>query len=185
MKKMLAMILAMSMCAATIAGCGGSKDKEPASVDEVKGEVFDAGSVSALVPEGWVAYPVADMWAEEADTMDPTRIQICKDAESEMDMFTKPYVDITYYDEDSIMMEPSSDWYEDVEDLEPMTLGGKTWNGFKATGLVGDYKFALLWTGEADGDQYQVTVWLDASEGSVNIDDADVQAILDSIQPSA
>lgn len=184
MKKMLAMILAMSMCIATVSGCGGS-EKEPASVDEVKGEVYDAGSVSALVPDGWTAFPVTDMWAEEEDTMDPTRIQICKDADSEFDLFSKPYVDIIYYDENSIMMEPSSEWYEDVEDLEPMTLGGKTWNGFTSTGLIGDYKMAVLWAGEADGDQYQVNVFLEASDGSINIDDVDVQAILDSIQPSA
>ena len=44
---------------------------------------------------------------------------------------------------------------------------------------------AILWNGEAGADQYQVTLWLEADEGSISVEDADVLAILEGISPSA
>ena len=184
MKKMLMLFMTLLMCALVFAGCSSDgSDNGGGDPAEIKGEVYDAGNVSALVPEGWMAFPVSDMWSDDTDATDPDQLQICKDAESEWDLLTKPMVDIVYYDASTSMMTPSAEWYDETEELEPMEIGGKTWNGF--IGKSYDLPLAILWTGESDGDQFQVTIWLETAEGSVSIDDADVQAIIGSIQPSA
>lgn len=184
MKKVLAMGLAVVMSFAVLAGCGGTENGASGeSADVVKGEVYDAGNVSVLVPEGWMAIPVDDIWSEDEEATDPDQIQVCKDAESDIDILLKPYVHVVYYDESTDMMQPSSDWYDDVEELEPITAGDKTWEGFKASSI--GLPFATLWTGEAGGDQFQATIWLETDELSISLDDADVMAILESIQPTA
>lgn len=186
MKKLLALILAIVMCASLLAGC--SSDKKPSDAkdgeqsEEPSGEVFDAGTVSALVPDGWKAFTVVDSFSEEEDAVYPNRMQICKGGETEWDVFTNPYIDITYYDAETDLIPVSSEWYDDTEDLAPFDVGGMTWNGFVGYSLGA--KLAIIWTGEAGGDQYQVTLWMETDEDSINIEDADVQAILASIQPS-
>ena len=177
MKKVLAMVLATLMCAAMFTACGA---KEPAA--EVKGETFDAGNVSALVPKGWMAFPVSDLFAEEENATDPDALQLCKGAKTEWDLFSKPHMQINHYGPDSAMMEPSKDWYDDAEDLEPLQIGGRTWKGFTAKSF--DVKIITLWT--EDGEhQYQLSIWPEQSDGKISLDDADVQAIIASIQPAA
>ena len=72
----------------------------------------------------------------------------------------------------------SSDWYDNVVDLEPKQIGNYTWNGFTCTSL--DYPTAVLYT---DGDvQIQITMTLGNDDGKIAVDDVDVQAIIASIQ---
>jgi len=78
--------------------------------------------------------------------LDATAISICKDGESDLDLFYKPYVRFDYYDPYTEMMKPSSEWYENVEDIEPFTTGTHTWSGFKAEDDYG--KMAVLWAEE-------------------------------------
>lgn len=177
MKKIIAILLALVLCF-SLAACGGDGDKTSGDTtpDEVKGETYDAGNVSALVPQGWKAFPVSDLFEEYDGDNDPTAVQICKGGESEWDIFTKPYLQINYYPDNSLYV--SKDFYDDAADLEPMQLGGRTWNGFTATSM--DYPMAILWT---EGDvQIQVTVNLGTTDGTITINDADVQAIIASIQ---
>ena len=98
MKKVLALLLAAAMCAAALTGCGGGDkpketEKPDTKIPEVPGEVFDAGNVQALVPEGWKAFPQKDIIADNG-TMDPDVISICKGAETELDLMSKPFVRI-------------------------------------------------------------------------------------------
>ena len=81
------------------------------------------------------------------------------------------------------MMKPSSDWYDEAKDIEPITAGDKTWEGF--TGTSFEAPLAILWTGEAGGDQFQVTVWLETDEATIALDDADFLAILEGVTASA
>ena len=140
MKKVLALLLAAAMCAAALTGCGGGdKPKETEKPDngksdttastkpdtkipEIPGEVFDAGNVQALVPEGWKAFPQKDMIADD-DTMDPDVISICKGAETELDLMFKPFVRIDYYGPDTEMGGGLKGWYSNTEDLEPVQAG--------------------------------------------------------------
>jgi hypothetical protein len=188
MKRMLALMMAMVLCVSMLAACGGSEKKagdaagETAQEEEIKGEVFDAGNVSAFVPEGWAAFPVADMWSDDEDAMDPDQVQICKDAKSEWDLFSKPYIAIMYYGEDTDLIAPDSSWYEEAEDIEDIKLSNLTWKGFTAVSL--DMPMAILWADDGAGNQYEVTIYLKTAEAEIALDDADVLAILESIKPS-
>ena len=182
MKKLLAIGMVLVMSVAMLTGCGDKGGDKKADAG-VKGEVYDAGNVDVFVPEGWMAIPVSDIWAEEENAVDPDQIQVYKGAESEWDILTCPGVDVVYYDEKTDMMKPSSDWYDEAKDIEPITAGDKTWEGF--TGTSFEAPLAILWTGEAGGDQFQVTVWLETDEATIALDDADFLAILEGVTASA
>ena len=175
LKKVMALLLAFVLCTVMLAGCGGDKEEAPKTVDEVKGETYDAGNVSALVPTGWKAFPVSDLFDSYDGEYDPTALQICKGGDSEWDLFSKPYVQINYYP-DNTMYTDMKDFYDDTADLEPIQAGGYTWNGFTGTSL--DTPIAVIWT---TGDvQLQVTMSL-GEDDPITPTDADVLAILGSI----
>ena len=97
MKKMLALLAALAMAAVVLAGCGGENvpeetgkadslkpdttvTTEPVSLKpDIPGEIYDTGEFRALVPEGWAAFPVKDVFAEE-DALDPSCFNIIKEA---------------------------------------------------------------------------------------------------------
>jgi hypothetical protein len=184
MKRMLALMMAMVLCVSMLAACGGSEDAagETAQEKEIEGEVFDAGNVSALVPKGWAAFPVADMWSDEEDAMDPDQVQICKGAESEWDLFSKPYIAIVYYGADTDLMAPDSSWYDEAKDIDDIKLSNLTWKGFTAVSF--DMPMAILWADDGAGNEYQATIYLETSDAEISLEDADVLAILESIKPS-
>lgn len=181
MRKIFVLLMAMLMCVGILAGCGSDNG----SSEKVKGEMYDAGEVSALVPEGWLGCGVVDAFAEvpegEDPAMLPDRIQIIKDGQYPSDVFSKPFVDIQYYGPDIEMVKPSKDFYEDVKDLDPFTAGDYEWTGF--TGVSYGDSLAILWAEDGD-DQYQVVIWLEKEDVSISPDDAEVRAILASIEPS-
>ena len=181
MKKIIALLLAL-LLVASLTACGSKTEAggEAGGADAApKGETMSTENFSVLVPDGWMGFEVADFTSDEEDAMDPDSLQICKDGETEFDIFTKPYVQIFHYGADDIMLTPDSSWYDDVEDLEPMTIGDRTWNGFTGSSL--DVPIAVLWT---EGEHsYQINVVLESSEGSITLDDADFQAIVASIAP--
>ena len=119
------------------------------------------------------------MWSEEAGAVDPYQMNIIKDGQSEFDMMSKPYIQIVAYEPDS-MVAPSKDFYDEAEDVDPVTTGALTWEGFRATGML-ESSFIILWTTNADGYQFQVTVFDKTDNGNISLTDADVQAILGSI----
>lgn len=189
MRKILALFMAILVCVSVFSGCGGSEEpknepeNKPAETPapSVKGEVFDAGNVTALVPEGWMGFAINDVFAEESDAKDPDVIQICKNATSDWDIFTNPYVQINYYGPEVEFFPPSSDWYTDVKEVKSFKAGNHEWEGF--TGYSDEYLFAILWCIEGD-NEYQATMWLTAENDSINYDDEDVKAILASVAPS-
>ena len=194
MRMRLALFLAL-LCAALLAGCSGdsaadggtsaqSGGNQPQSKSaEIKGETYDAGHFSVLVPDGWLGIVVNDMWADDPSAIDPDQLNICKGARNEADLLSNPSVHIVYYDSATDMMRPSSDYYKDVEELEPITAGDRTWEGI--TGTSQGAPLAILWTGESGEDQFQVTVWLEMEGETISLEDGDVQAILASILPSS
>lgn len=194
MKKLLALILALVMAFSLVA-CG-EKEENNDDVEETKavdvdnggndaaitGETYNAGNFTALVPEGWLAVPVSDMWSDDADATDPNKVQIIKDGTSEFDIFSKAYIQIDYYGPETDMMAPSSEWYDEAADLDPVVAGDYTWTGFSA--VSGGNPMTVLCTGEAGGPQYQATIWGNG-ENTVAVTDADVLAILASVTPAA
>ena len=177
MKKVLALMLVVIMSLTLFVGCGGD-DNNPDD-GTIKGETYNAGNVSAFVPNGWKAFPVTDAFADDPSTIDPDGMRICKGGETEMDIFSKPYLQITYYGEDVTFFAPTKDFYDNAVDLTPFTLGELTWNGYTADSM--GYPIAVIWAEKGD-IQYQVNCFLGASDGTISLDDADVKAILESIK---
>lgn len=177
MKKLLLLMLVAVLSVAMLTGCssGGTASTDPA---EITGETFDAGNVSALVPNGWTAYPVTDLFDEYEGDYDPTAVQIVKGAESEFDVFSKPYIQINYYGEETQMIS-SKDFYDDAKDIEPMQIGNYSWNGFTTDNS--GYPTAILWT---EGDVLIQLMIILENNDKISLDDADVQAIIASITPT-
>lgn len=176
MKKILLLLLVAVLAVSMLAGCsGGAAPKDPA---DVKGETFGDGNVSALVPTGWMGFNGADFFQDYEEGYDPNVIQIAKGAKSEFDLFSKPYIQINYYGAETSMAEPYSDLYDDVVELDPVSIGSRTWNGFTAKSA--DLPIAILWTEDGE-DQYQLTIWLESGNSKISLEDAEVKAIIASI----
>ena len=177
MKKWLSLALAIVLCLVLAAGCGSSEASDPA---EVKGEVFDAGEVSALVPEGWMAIPGSDLFDEYEGDTNPFSFSIYKGAKSEWDMFSCPGLTISFYPADEEFYS-AKDWYDEVQDLDPITMDNYTWTGY--TGKSLDTPITVLEAKDGDND-FQVSLTTEMDNKTISLEDADVQAIIASIQPS-
>jgi len=193
MKKILALITVALLCATMLCGCSEKKSNDNAKTDDAtdattqkveqtaEPTTFDAGDVSVDVPSGWKAFAVPEVFAEDG-SMDPTSVRVCKGGKTDVDIFTHPYIQINYYGAETEMMTPMKEFYDDTADIEPIVAGAMTWNGFTGDSL--GYKIAILWAEDGD-DQYQATMYLETDNGTITLDDADVQAILASVKASA
>jgi hypothetical protein len=147
-------------------------------VSDITGERISAGNVSALCPDGWKSYPVWDLWAEEANTVDKDKLKFNKGAVSEDDQHFTPSMEIRYYGLNSTFFRPDKDRFDDPEDLAPMKIGGRTWEGI--AGLSWGNRQALIWTEDGD-DEYLIAILLEYDGKKITLQDADVQAIIASI----
>jgi len=201
MKRTLAIGLALLLSISMLAGCSGGggsgnsagsngggtqsseKSAETAKTPVVKGETYSAENISALVPEGWQAFPFYSGGEES-----PNTFSVHKGALNAMDIWYTPGIQIQFFPEGS-GFGPGviRDIYQDISDLAPQKLGDYTWEGF--TGLSKNIKdeyvvpFAMFWT-DVGNDKILATVWLELGEKTISLDDADVQAILASIRPN-
>ncbi len=185
MKKFLAIILMLGILVTLCACKSEEKTTEPSDEQtqstEPKGSTYDTGAFSVFVPQGWYVAECYDYAAEEADTVNPLQLQLIKDGESGFDIFSKPYIHINYAGSDFELMQPQKEWYDNGVDLEDLVTGSHAWTVFYATSL--DYPLYSLWA-EEDGHKYQVTIFAEQSDGSIELTDADVQQILSSITKS-
>lgn len=169
MKKVLALILAVGMVIGMCA-CGSGSGK-------VKGETFDTGVISVLVPDGWMKKDV--VFDEEVDK---TQIQLFKGAKSDDDIWVTPYVSVKhYYPEENASVDNTLYFYEDVETLDDVTIGDITWNASK--GSFGGTEQIILSTGTPT--EYIIFISTDVAGNTLSLDDADVQAIISSITVTA
>lgn len=154
--------------------------EDPANAPAVSGDMYHTGNFGAIVPDGWMAFPVEDLFADQEGTLDPDALKICKGGETEWDLYTKPYVQITYYGKNAELWPPTKDWYDDAVDIESFTAGNFTWQGFTATSF--DMPMTILW-GINGEDEYQITIWTQQSDDGevISHTDADVLAILASL----
>ena len=187
MKKIIALMLAALLCVSLLAACGGDNGgsgggDNGGNSTGVNGQTFDAGNVSVLVPNGWKAFTVADIWSDDPNATNPNSVNIVKGGETEIDLLSKPYVNVTYYSPDTYMVAPTKSMYDDAADIDDVTIGSYTWHGFTCSSF--GYKYYMLWTGEQGSDQFQVNVLYESTGGSFDFNDADVQAIIASVAPS-
>lgn len=185
MKKLIALLLVLVM-PLTFAACGSDEETPNSGNDDapaaITGETYNAGKVSALVPTGWKAFPVMDMWSDDPNANDPDQMNIVKGGETDFDILTKPYIQIVHYEPESMMV-PSKDFYDGAQDVAPITAGSLTWEGFSAKDFL-DNSLIILWTTNAAGHQFQLNIFNETDAGKFELTDADVLAILESVANS-
>lgn len=187
----LSLILALLLCSVALFACQSGTNTETLAPEDgsnaeapVESEVFDAGNFSVDVAKGWKAFPSKDLFSDEENAMDPDRCSVCKGGETELDLFSKPYIQFDYYGPDREMMRPTKDLYDKAEDLEPITAGETTWEGFVAESA--GTKVAILFYETDEGThQYQACFWFGSNGDEISFTDADVLEILSSVRPSA
>ena len=153
-------------------GCGDS-------AKSVRGETFDGGNIEVFVPEGWKAFHGADTFGDYDEGYDPNVVSIGKGADSELDLFSKPMMHITYSGKNRTLSMPSKELYKDGKDIEDIRTDDHTWRGYTATSV--GYPIAVLFTEDGD-EQIQVAVTLENGDEKISLEDADVLAILEGIK---
>ena len=143
-------------------------------------EVLTALEFIVALPEGWMAIPVMEPFGDNPNTPKGDCVKLCKGAQSQFDIFTKPLIEITFYGKKQGVMPPKF-VYGNVVDLTPFSTGNHNWIGFTASALM-NKELILLWedTGEY---QYQVVLWPKGEEEAIGLQDDDVVMILESISP--
>lgn len=181
MKKLLALLLCGLMLT-SFAACGGSdSESTDAGNDDAKTEekaeatTYDVGEFTVSVPGGWQAFPLNDM---DGNT-DTNSIDIVM-GDSAFGGF--PYIRVDYYGPETTMMKLMPDLYENVEEIAEFELGGYTWSGFKCTSF--DMPLINLQT-EAGDHEFQLALWTEQTNGTIALEDDDVQAIIASLKPNA
>ncbi|MBQ7047712.1 MAG: hypothetical protein IJN86_02075, partial [Clostridia bacterium] len=163
------LILAIIMCVSAFAACGSSgEDGDSSKNDSTNASenggnpepneaytLYDAGEVTVDVPNGWLAFRNIDVHAEENGALSTRSVTVCKGATSELDMFSKPYVKLDYQGENIYLSRPMRDFYDNVVDLDPVDLGGHTWEAFSCDSM--GTPLVILYVDEGD-DQFMVTV---------------------------
>lgn len=185
MKKRMIFILATLMVFTVILSACGSKDSDSPATSgksepaEVTGEMIHAGELSALCTNGWMNFPVPDLFADDEDAIVPNKLLFRKGAKSQDD-YGKPGISITHYGENETFYELNKDDYADSEELDAINLGGRTWQGF--TGLDSGSKYVWLWTGTSDSaEEFLINFMCEYDGVEISLDDADLQAIIASI----
>lgn len=179
MKKRILMVIITMILSIGLVACGGSGGSS-GSVASVKGTTFDNGLFEVFVPDGWMAFHGADFFDEYEEGYDPHVVNIGKGVKEESELFNKPMANISYSGEDYPLMIPTKDLYEDSKDIKDIEAGDYTWKGFTANSL--GYPITVLYT-EFDDKQIVVNITLENGDSKVSLEDADVLAILEGINP--
>ena len=203
MKKKIAVMVLGGVMALSLAACGSSSGgnnadngttntqtdtadgggDDGAAEASAGGETYDTGVFSVTVPDGWTAADYPDVFQESEDGIDHNSLYVIKGGASADDILTYPYIMITYAPDTTYWDMDMSDMYDDYEVIESMEINGQEWAGYSYSSL--DVPGVFLYRNlNADSDEgyVSVSVVLEASKGSVSIEDADVQEIISSIE---
>ena len=154
-----------------------AKDIKEADTSSVKGEIFDAGNITVLVPDGWLGVRVIDVWSDD-NADDPDKAKVAKGAKDEYDVSKCNYVEIEYEAEGEMLF--SSSTYDNGHEIESVNLCGREWYGMEGELTTGEFYTMDLATVVGDGFIH-VRVWLDNRGEVITMNDPDVQAIIESI----
>ena len=202
-------ILLSFMLMLSITACGGDDEPKETEINgngkpdtsvstepdttasEITGEIYDTGELRALVPDGWAAFPIPDVFADEPDAVKTSCFHIIKGGVSDRDIHAKPYIRLECLEPGVQIADPDPALEKNVEDVGPLNLGGYSWNGYVFEDCFGGYgkpvvgKMAVLWT-EAGSTRYEAVIRLEfnGQKEKISLEDDDVQAILASVQSS-
>lgn len=140
----------------------------------MSGHLFDNGILRVFVPEGWLLFYGIDSDGKAS----PKKVHIYKDAQSELDIFSKAGITICFYGKDQIFLSIRA-LYENICDLEPFEYGNLLWNGYTCTSF--GYPYTML-TANQNEATFQVMILTQNGEHTISLEDGDVQAILKSIE---
>ena len=135
--------------------------------------LFDSGYFRIRVPDGWMAFYGTD----SSGKITQKKVHIYKDAKFETDIFTHVGITICFFGKRDIYLS-TKDFYDNIVDMEPFTLGDYTWTGYTCTSL--GYPYTMLETRQ-DGSVFQVMILKKNGEHTIAFEDADVQTILTSL----
>ncbi len=182
------MILAALICLCVFAACcfsdgdgsANSVDKNDAVKENAApvDTVYDVGEITVAVPEGWKAFNNIDIHAEDPCTISKNSINVCKGGVVETDILTKPYIKLDYRGKDIYLAAPMKLFYDNVVDIAPFELGGRTWEGFSCDSL--GYPIVMLYIDEGN-DQYMVTISRGQGDDAISLEDEEVRRIISSL----
>lgn len=176
MKKSIALIISLIMILGLTA-CGSSGPS-------VKGEKYDAGNISSIVPEGWMLVESTDVWGEYGELgHNPNLFAIYKGAKEEMDIFSAAVIEATYYKDGGVFS--PEELFDDVERIPEQKIGEYTWNGFR--GISMGRRMVYIYTGKdaegnVVGDCIGIKMVLEGDFGEFGFDDDEAQAFIHNIR---
>ncbi len=139
--------------------------------------IHEVGTFTVEVPDGWLVVPMNKLGSDDVILDDV--VSLYKGAtDPTTAAFSFPGVIISV----NPIEKPFDDtrgYYDDATDVKPIILDDVTWNGF-VTNNSG-YPIVNL-TATTDEGIYNVIIANERSEGSISINDNDVQEILKSIK---
>ena len=136
---------------------GGKTTPAPVTIN-VKGETKDVGDFTVLVPEGWMGNALTTK----------NQYHIYKGAKQESDMWSSPCVQITYLQGNTDDgMRSIGMMYEDVKELDPITIG--------------NYK-PVTYLYSVEAGPFGVAVYTEVNGKTISLEDADFQAIMASLK---
>ena len=201
MKRKIFVLLTALALVAGLAACGsksndgtkgsdsGAAESSAASSDSV--ETVNVGDFSVDVPSNYYVMEMLDFTADVDDEgnypTDPSSIGLTKDATSEADVWSKPTIYIYYYDDSSAEdgREYAEYVYSDITDFD-YSVNGKECIAFEGTIDYGEsdedpYVYSMIYIPIDDSTCFYVNIPKSVNEMSLDVNDAQVQAILDSV----
>ncbi len=135
--------------------------------------VINNGVFEVLVPDGWQHFAGTDSDGKET----PYKLFVYKNADSPLDIFAKCGITLCLTPTNKFYMSPKC-FYDNVEDINPFTLGKYRWTGYTCTSL--GYPYIML-ESNTDAGVLQAMVLLENGHNKIAFDDEDVKAVLGSI----
>jgi len=135
--------------------------------------IFNSGRFSVTVPDGWLAFCGTDSGGKATQK----KIHIYKGITFQTDIFTHAGITVCFFGKEDYYLSPKS-FYDNIVDMEPISIGSYTWNGYTCTSL--GYPYTMLDT-KQDGYIFQVMILMKNRENEISLDDEDVKLIIGSL----
>ena len=125
------------------------------------------------MPDGWQHFAGADSEGKET----PFKLLVYKNVLSPVDIFAKCGITLIFTPADRFYLSPKF-FYDNVEDIEPLTIGRYQWTGYTCTSL--GYPYIML-ESKTEKGVLQGMILLKNGDNEISFDDVDVRAILESV----
>jgi len=186
MRKVLAVAAAAALTLGLLTACGDSSSAEgtvssstaESSSAAEKPTEYDTTVFTVSVPSGWNAAPVADLLKKFDGKTNPEQVYILKGGTTAEEIYKYPYIWVSYYKDASTYASAKS-FYNDAQDIAPMQIGGRTWEGYKYTSS--GYPGTCLTSKDGSGMWVCLFV-LENGDNKITIEDEDVKTILSSLK---